>query len=175
MAILTFGSGFNLEDSTRQNVQRMKALKDYAMAKGVAIGGYSLLASRTIDAKNDVVMPKPGMTPTFGHSPCLESDWGHRYFSNLYRFYEQTGMDVLEHDGSYPGDVCAATDHPGHTGFGDSQWKQFVRIRDFYQWCRQKGIYLNVPDWYFLAGSNKVAMGYRETNWSLAQGVSGNH
>jgi hypothetical protein len=24
-----------------------------------------------------------------------------------------------------------------------------------------------VPDWYFLAGSSKSAMGYRETNWSL--------
>jgi hypothetical protein len=28
-------------------------------------------------------------------------------------------------------------------------------------------VYLNVPDWYFLSGSNKSAMGYRETNWSL--------
>jgi hypothetical protein len=26
---------------------------------------------------------------------------------------------------------------------------------------------LNVPDYYFLAGSNKTGMGYRETNWSL--------
>ena len=28
-------------------------------------------------------------------------------------------------------------------------------------------MYLNVPDNYFLAGSNKTGMGYRETNWSL--------
>ena len=28
-------------------------------------------------------------------------------------------------------------------------------------------MYLNVPDFYFLNGSTKVAMGYRETNWSL--------
>jgi hypothetical protein len=28
-------------------------------------------------------------------------------------------------------------------------------------------MYLNVPDWYFLSGSNKTGMGYRETNWSL--------
>jgi hypothetical protein len=26
---------------------------------------------------------------------------------------------------------------------------------------------LNVPDWYFLAGSNKTGIGYREVNWSL--------
>ena len=36
-----------------------------------------------------------------------------------------------------------------------------------YRWCRERGIYLNVPDWYFLVGANKTAMGYRETNWSL--------
>jgi len=76
-------------------------------------------------------------------------------------------MDILEHDGSYPGDVCASTNHPGHAGLKDSQWRQFEKISEFYQWCRGKGIYLNVPDWYFLAGSNKIAMGYRETNWSL--------
>ena len=30
-----------------------------------------------------------------------------------------------------------------------------------------KGIYLNVPDHYFLSGSSKTGMGYREVNWSL--------
>jgi hypothetical protein len=44
------------------------------------------------------------------------------------------------------------------------QWK---KLSDFYKWCRGKGIYLNVPDYWFLAGSNKTGMGYRETNWSL--------
>ena len=32
---------------------------------------------------------------------------------------------------------------------------------------RGRGVYLNVPDWYFLTGSTKSAMGYREVNWSL--------
>ena len=44
---------------------------------------------------------------------------------------------------------------------------QFGIIRDFYRWRRGRGIYLNVPDWYFLQGSSKTGMGYRETNWSL--------
>ncbi|HPY51717.1 MAG TPA: hypothetical protein PLO68_17750, partial [Sedimentisphaerales bacterium] len=29
------------------------------------------------------------------------------------------------------------------------------------------GVYLNVPDFYYLTGSTKCGMGYRETNWSL--------
>jgi len=38
---------------------------------------------------------------------------------------------------------------------------------DLYRWCRGKGVYLNIPDWYFLNGANKTGMGYREGNWSL--------
>jgi hypothetical protein len=154
MVIMTFGSGFNIEDSSAANLLRMKQLSDYAHSKGIALGGYSLLASRSIDATNDVVMPA-GLKPTFGNSPCIESKWGQEYFKNMYRFYEETGLDILEHDGSYPGDVCASVSHPGHKGLGDSQWNQYRTITEFYKWCRSKGIYLNVPDYYYLAGSQK--------------------
>ncbi|MCD6354140.1 MAG: hypothetical protein J7L95_01180 [Prolixibacteraceae bacterium] len=164
--IMTFGSGFNVEDTSPENIARMKMLADYAHSKGITLGGYSLLASRRVGGGNDVVMPA-GMTPKFGNSPCLESKWGQEYFKKLYSFYEKTGLDNLEHDGSYPGDICASTTHPGHKGLEDSQWNQYKRITDFYKWCRAKGIYLNVPDYYFLSGSNKTGMGYRETNWSL--------
>jgi hypothetical protein len=166
MVIMTFGSGFSAEDTSEKNLERLKNLADYAHSKGVALGGYSLLASRRVGGGNDVVMPE-GMTPRFGNSPCLESEWGHDYFEKLYNLYKKTGLDILEHDGSYPGDVCASTEHPGHKGLADSQWNQYRRISDFYKWCRSEGIYLNVPDYYFLAGSNKTGMGYRETNWSL--------
>jgi hypothetical protein len=166
MVIMTFGSGFSMENERSSNLKRLKKLSDYAHSKGIALGGYSLLASRRVGGGNDVVMPE-GQTPRFGNSPCLESEWGHDYFRKLYKFFEETGSDILEHDGSYPGDVCISTDHPGHNGFEDSQWKQFERITDFYKWCRARGVYLNVPDWYFLNGSNKTGMGYRETNWSL--------
>jgi hypothetical protein len=107
------------------------------------------------------------MKPVFGNSPCLGSKWGEEYFSKLYRFIENTGFDNFEHDGSYPGDVCSSTVHPGHDGLADSQWKQYRRITDFYKWCRGRGVYLTVPDWYFLNGSSKTGMGYRESNWSL--------
>ncbi len=164
--ILTFGSGFNIEDTTQRNIDRMKMLADYAHSKGVTLGGYSLLASRKVGGGNDVVMPE-GMKPQFGNSPCLCSVWGVKYFNTIYNFLEKTGFDNFEHDGSYPGDICASTEHPGHKGLYDSRWNQFRVIKDFYHWCRSKGIFLNVPDWYILNGSNKVGMGYRETNWSL--------
>lgn len=76
-------------------------------------------------------------------------------------------MTCFEHDGSYPGDVCASTLHTHHKGLQDSQWNQFHKITELYHWMREKGIYLNVPDFYFLNGSTKTSIGYRETNWSL--------
>lgn len=166
MAILSFGSGFEIEDASDENRERMKAYADYAEQRGVELGGYSLLASRTIDAASDVVMGE-GEAPTFGHSPCIGSEWGQKYFANLYDYYHATGFDLLEHDGSYPGDTCRSTVHPGHRGYEDSQWAQWRTITDYYKWCRGRGISLNVPDYYYLAGSTKSGMGYRETNWSL--------
>ncbi len=169
MVIMTFGSGFDIENESPENLAQMKSLADYARSKGVALGGYSLLASRSIDAKNDAINPQTGKPggARFGDSPCLGSEWGENYFRKLRQFFEQTDCGVLENDGSYPGDVCASTNHPGHAGLADSQWKQWKIISDFYEWCRARGIYLNVPDWYFLAGSSKTGMGYRETDWSL--------
>ncbi|MBS0195921.1 MAG: hypothetical protein JSR77_04105 [Planctomycetes bacterium] len=170
LVIMTFGSGFNIENTDEKYLASLRELCDYAHSRGVALGGYSLLASRSIDAANDVINPatgKPGGFAAFGNSPCLGSDWGNNYFRTLYAAFEKTGMDVLEHDGSYPGDACASASHPGHRALEDSQWTQWRTITGFYQWCRARGIYLNVPDWYFLSGSSKSGMGYRETNWSL--------
>lgn len=170
LVIMTFGSGFQIENDSPEYLMQIRELADYAHEKGIALGGYSLLASRSVGPDDDVVNPetgKPGGFARFGNSPCLGSHWGEDYFRKLYAFYEQTGCDVLEHDGSYPGDACASTNHPGHVGYEDSRWKQWRTITNFYRWCRERGIYLNVPDWYFLNGSSKTGMGYRETNWSL--------
>ncbi len=169
MVIMTFGSGFDIENEDPATLSQIKALADYARSKGISLGGYSLLASRSIGPADDVIDPNTGRPggARFGSSPCIGSRWGQEYFRKLRLFFEKTGCSVLEHDGSYPGDVCGSTTHPGHKGLKDSQWTQWRTISGFYQWCRSQGIYLNVPDWYYLAGSNKCGMGYRETNWSL--------
>lgn len=163
MIILSFGSGLNMEDDSPANIAKFKAFREYANSKGLGFGGYSLLASRSIDKENDVVNPKP----IFGNSPCLCSKWGQEYFRKVKHFIEATGFNLLEHDGSYPGDPCASMTHPGHRDLDDSQYRQYEAISELYRWCRAKGVFLNVPDNYFLAGSNKTGMGYRETNWSL--------
>ncbi len=166
MLILSFGSGFDMENEQPSTLERARHWAAYAHTKGIEIGSYSLLASRSVGNGNDVVMP-PGEKPAFGNSPCLESRWGTNYFRRLYQFHRESGFTLLEHDGSYPGDLCASEQHPGHLGLNDSRWNQWREISDFYKWCRAQGIYLNVPDHYFLSGSTKAGMGYREDNWSL--------
>ncbi|MHA4846175.1 hypothetical protein ACX0G7_18500 [Flavitalea antarctica] len=39
--------------------------------------------------------------------------------------------------------------------------------KELYHWLNDKSIYVNAPDWYFLDGTNKIAIGYREVNFSL--------
>lgn len=39
--------------------------------------------------------------------------------------------------------------------------------KELYHWLNAKGVYINAPDWYFLDGTNKIGIGYREVNFSL--------
>jgi hypothetical protein len=167
--ILSFGSHCNMEDTSVANIQKWKKLADYAHSKKIFIGSYSLFSSRRINDETDVIDPltgKPGGA-FFGHAPCLGSVWGLAYLDKLKIFISQTGFDLFENDGPYPGDVCASTTHPGHKGLDDSQWRQMELQKSLYHWCNEKGVYVNAPDWYFLDGTNKIAVGYREVNFSL--------
>jgi hypothetical protein len=164
MVILSFGSGFNFESRDPKYWEAFKALADYGKSKGVALGGYSLLASRGAANPKDNTQ---GSKPMYGVMPCLGTQWGRDYLTNIVNFSKHAGLGVFENDGSYPGDLCAATDHPFHRGLDDSQWVMWRAITDQYKTLRGEGVFLNVPDWYFLTGANKCGMGYRETNWSL--------
>lgn len=169
--ILSFGSHLNMEDSSTKNLERWKRLADYAHSKGILLGGYSLFSSRRISDEDDVVDPKTGKPggAFFGNAPCFGSKWGLAYRDKIKYFFTQTGFDIWENDGPYPGDVCASTTHPGHKGLDDSQWRQMEIQKGLYHWLNEKGVYINAPDWYFLDGTHKIAIGYREVNFSLSR------
>ena len=169
--ILSFGSHCNMEDTSSSNVSRWKSLADYAHQRGILIGSYSLFSSRRINDETDVIDPKTGKPggAFFGNAPCLGSKWGLAYIEKLKYFMSTTGFNLFENDGPYPGDVCASTSHPGHQNFDDSQWRQMELQKGLYRWCNENGIYVNAPDWYFLDGTHKIALGYREVNFSLSR------
>ena len=169
--ILSFGSHLNMEDSAQKNILRWKALTDYAHQNKILLGGYSLFSSRRINDETDVVDIKTGKPggAFFGNAPCFGSSWGLNYRDKIKYFFTQTGFDIWENDGPYPGDKCASILHPGHKGYDDSQWRQMEIQKELYHWLNEKGVYINAPDWYFLDGTHKIAVGYREVNFSLSR------
>ena len=118
--ILSFGSHINMEDTTAVNIARWKKNADYAHRKGIKIGGYSLFSSRKISEEDDVINPTTGKTggAFFGNAPCFGSKWGLAYRDKIKSFYTNTGFDIWENDGPYPGDLCAST---------SSSWPQRLR------------------------------------------------
>ena len=167
--ILSFGSHLEMEDTTSANLNRWKDLAKYAHDHKILLGGYSLFSSRRISDEDDVVDIKTGKPggAFFGNAPCFGSKWGLAYRDKIKNFFSYTGFDIWENDGPYPGDVCASTKHPGHLGYDDSQWKQMEIQKGLYHSLNEKGVYINAPDWYFLDGTHKIALGYREVNFSL--------
>lgn len=169
--ILSFGSHINMENVSAKNIERCKKIADYAHKKGISIGIYSLFSSRKISEEDDVINPKTGKTggAFFGNAPCFGSNWGLKYRDKVKKFFTETKFDIWENDGPYPGDICASTTHPGHRDQFDSQWRQIEIQKGLYHWLNARGIYINAPDWYFLDGTNKIALGYREVNFSLSR------
>ncbi len=169
MVILTFGSGFNIESEDAKYIADFKKLVDYAHSRGIEIGGYTLMcASRDAGPERNCISPqtqKPGSM--FGQSACLGSVYVDEYSRRTLNLMQATGMDMIETDGPFHGDVCASTKHAHHTGLADSQLRQWEACCGFYHKLRERGVFINTPDWYYLNGSNKCAMGYKETNFSL--------
>ena len=169
MVIMTFGSGFNIESEDPEYIATMKELADYAHHKNIRLGGYTLMcASRDVGEEFNCIDPETGEPGSrFGQSACLASKWGDGYIQRVLNFMDKTGMGVIVTDGPYHGDVCASTQHAHHNGLADSQLRQWEACVNFYYECRARGIQINSPDNYYLNGSNKCGMGYRETNFSL--------
>ena len=147
-AVIRDGLSLSGVDSIRERRSAytpFKADVEYAHAKGIEIGGYTLMcASRDIGPENNCVDPatgKPGSK--FGQSACLASEWSDVYFRRVLNFIDATGMDMIETDGPYHGDVCAATTHKHHGGLADSQFRQWQRCSNFYAQCLQRGMYIN--------------------------------
>ncbi len=170
VVILTFGSGFDMENTSPESLARWKGLADEAAALGVELGGYSLLSSRRVEPATDMcVDPETGRrdVQTHGCCPALTSQWGRGYLARQRQFFDATGFDLLEQDGPYPGDRDATERPPYQVGAADSRFKMWRLAADLFRDLRARGVYVNQPDWYFLVGGNKTGMGYRETNWSL--------
>ena len=150
-------------------IQHWRKIAAYARERGIVMGGYELqVASRGRGEAVDCVDPETGKPGSlFGQSVCIASDWKDIYYPKMWKFFDKTGFMTYNMDGPYHGDVCASTRHPHHRGLEDSQWEQWKTQVGVIHELNRRGMYVPIPDWYFLNGQNSTGMGYREASANL--------
>ncbi len=161
--------GISHDNLDSSYVQLWHRIASYAQERGIVMGGYELqVASRGRGESVDCINPetnKPGSL--FGQSVCIASEWKDTYYTKMWEFFDKTGLMTYNMDGPYHGDVCASTQHPHHRGLEDSQWEQWKTQVEVIHELKRRGMYVPIPDWYFLNGQNSTGMGYREASANL--------
>lgn len=150
-------------------VSHWRMIADYARKCGIVMGGYELqVASRGRGKEVDCVHPETGKPGSlFGQSVCIASDWKDTYYPKMWEFFDKTGFMTYNIDGPYHGDPCASAEHKHHNGLEDSQWRQWQTQVEVIHELKRRGMYVPIPDWYFLNGQNSTGMGYREASANL--------
>lgn len=164
MIIQSFGSGVNMESGNTRYLDRIKKAYDYGHAKGLRMGAYTLAYVKNYrPVKSDEALNHDG-----SHiCRCLACDWAQQYMKDVLRFIDKTGADAVEIDGPYGMLMCSGGKTHRHDDFTDSQYKQWkASVVDWYKLLKQRGIYINAPDWHFLNGSNRSGVGYEEIAFS---------
>lgn len=168
MIVQSFGSGINLESEDPAYIERVKSDYDYVHSKGLDIGGYTLAIIRDYSPMNHDCATNGDHSKI---SRCLCTKWSEGYWDRIISFLEQTGSDFIEIDGPYHFYTCTGN-QPGqtehlHKGLSDSRYMQWLRSTiEIYTRMRDRGIYINTPDWFYLSGTNKCAVGYEEIGFS---------
>ena len=167
----SFRCGFDMENTDPVYIDATAAVSRYARLKGVALGAYSLTTCRNAYRPEDQVVNPPDGAPfprrCYPVSPCLCSESGMDMMNRFQTFIEKGELGFWENDGPYSGDVCCATNHPGHRGAMDSEWNQMQVQKRLYNRCRELGVYVNQPAWLFFHGGSCEGIGYSEQHWSL--------
>ena len=161
--------GISHDNLDPEYVAKWKGLADYARERGMILGGYELaVASRGRGAEHDCVDPRTGKPGSmFGQSVCIATEWGDAYFDRVLEFIDKTGIGSWNADGPYHGDACASESHAHHRGLWDSQWRQWQKQVSVIHQMQGRGMYLPLPEWYFLNGQSATSMGYREASANL--------
>ena len=153
MLIYSFGSDFNIESTDEAYIKRVAADVAYANSKGIEIGGYDLIALTRQTKKEWMALRSDNSS--IG-SACFASEWYDYLLDTFLKFFQKTGLSMVETDGPYGGYSCASTTHKHHLGLSDSIYRQQKLQGDFYKILQSHGIYTNQPDYYFYQGGSKT-------------------
>ena len=173
MLIYSFGSSFQLESADNASyVQEIRRQVDYARCNyNIEVGGYDLICLQRGHGGYGHNIPEKWVRVDergeLSEDACFASGWVDHLNELVFTFLNKTGLSMLETDGPYGGSPCSSKDHTHHNGLGDSVYQQTQLQGGFFRRLRELGVYLNVPDWYFYQGQNRVGMGYNEQQYNL--------
>ena len=169
MLIYSFGSGFDLENTTQ--IQHVRQQVQYAKSRGLEVGGYDLIClDRGKNTYGNNVGDEWTAVAQNGNltlDACFASGWYDKLLGLVREFVKETGITMLETDGPYGGGACASTNHSHHNGWEDSVYQQTRLQNELFRELRSLGIYVNQPDNYFFQGGSRSGMGYSEEQYSL--------
>jgi hypothetical protein len=148
MIIFSFMSGFNFLNTSQANLEKYTKAAAYAHSKGIPVGGYIMMAS-TVPCALDCECIDPDTGNEYG-STCMATKYFDWWFDTVTHFLETANFDAIETDGPYEGAACASTEHAYHSNVNDSYFNQWKRNMDWYHFLREKQIYINSPDPYWL-------------------------
>ncbi|NQX66499.1 hypothetical protein HQN90_10215 [Paenibacillus alba] len=153
MILSSFGSGVNIENVSETNIKYYKDIYDYAKQKDIMMGAYVVMSPRKDQPENEQYQG------AWGTMRDMTSPTAERWYANVLKFIDQTGLKAIEIDGVYPNDSNGE-----RTGSIVKQWER--AIKKFNQDLRARNMYINEPDWGFLTGASKAVMGYEEIAFS---------
>eukprot|EP00051_Salpingoeca_urceolata_P030026 m.758 g.758 ORF g.758 m.758 type:complete len:867 (-) comp306_c0_seq1:90-2690(-) len=88
--------------------------------------------------------------------------------ASMLKFWDITGMTVVDQDGAESGQPCANASHIHHHGIADSVWAQWQRMRQtFHSYLERDGLVIGMPGSFFEWGQSKDPGGYSEMTYSL--------
>ena len=123
MIMMSFGSGFAMEDIAPPSLAKIGALIDYARARGIEVGGYDLIALRAPTAAEEPFATVDPATNKSGGSLCFASGWRRALTKDVLTWVENHSLTAIETDGPYGGGVCGSHAHD-HYGAADSVYLQ---------------------------------------------------
>ncbi|NOU88344.1 hypothetical protein GC102_21650 [Paenibacillus sp. LMG 31460] len=154
MIFQSFGSGANTESTDQAYINRHKADYDYAHSKGIYMGAYTMVAARGDQPASD------SYQEVWGNMRDLSSPTFNTFWTNTKNFIDKTGLDALEFDGPYPMSINSKYPESSQV----NQWTNATKQMGID--VRQRGMYANAADWFYLNGYNKNGIGYEEIAWS---------
>ena len=170
MLIYSFGTPFNLEDTSPATIAAVGAQIAYAKSQGLEVGGYDLICLQrgqggyggNVGVQWDTVLPAGGL----GEDACFASGWVDQ-LDNFTYTYAAVGLSMVETDGPYGGAACASTNHSGHVQLSDSVYQQTRTQAEYYSRLRAGNVYINQPDNYAFFGGQRTGIGYNEDQYNL--------